>query len=163
MLLVRGKRCYSSMNAYANWSGDTQRSRKHVKCRVFGSATDKSRMFTASFGFLLQITCFMLKRKSFSYRMVWWSVAGFSVLQQTAQRTRCLYTLMGLAARNADVSITRQHIYRSSRKQKKHSQPNLWKPPLLVCKNTFSNTQISAGLYSITFMLLCLKHGLNLI
>ena len=38
--------------------------------------------------------------------MVWWSVAGFSVLRQTAQRTRCLCTLTGPAARNADVSIS---------------------------------------------------------
>lgn len=37
--------------------------------------------------------------------MVWWSVVGFSVLRQTAQRIRCLYTLTGPAARNADVSI----------------------------------------------------------
>lgn len=35
---------------------------------------------------------------------MWWSVAGFSVLRQTAQRIHCLYTLMGPAVRNADVS-----------------------------------------------------------
>lgn len=87
---------------------------------MFGSATGKSCMFTVSTGLVLCM--FWVKNKSLSYRMVWWSVAGFSVLQQTAQRTRCLYTLMGPAARNADVSISSTHLDQAGSKGDDHNQ-----------------------------------------
>lgn len=45
--------------------------------------------------------------------MVLWSVAGFSVHQQTAPKTRCRCTLMGPAARNAGVSISSRLNYGS--------------------------------------------------
>lgn len=68
----------------------------------FGSATGKC-MFILSYA--SDISMFFTLKKSFSCRMEWWSVAGFSVLRQTVQRMHCLYTSMGPAARNADVSV----------------------------------------------------------
>ena len=76
--------------------------------------------------------------------MVWWSVAGFSVLQQTAQRTCCLYMLMGLAARNADVSISSTHLDQAGRRRNVQNQ-TYEKKTQLMYKNTFHTTQIGSG------------------
>lgn len=53
--------------------------------------------------------------------MVLWSVAGFSVPKQIAQRTHYLYMLMGRAARNAGVSIISIHLDQAERAGNVHN------------------------------------------
>lgn len=83
------------------------------------------------------------KKKHISYRMVWWNVAGFSVLRQTAQRTRCLYMLMGLAARNADVSISCTHLDQAGSRRNCHNQ-TCEKPLCSSTKIPFHASQIGS-------------------
>lgn len=85
-----------------------RREETYIQREFYSSAIGKTLMFTPSFGFFLVMFVFIhLKQKNIacSYRTVWSSVAGFSVLWQTAQKTCCLYMWMEIAARHADVSI----------------------------------------------------------